>query len=164
MAFPATGGLPHNFLAGFPAEDAAGVDGLRFQALTGAALVLRTEDVVALRGFDPVFTNGMEDVDLCQRLAAQRPGHFRVVTEVPVVHHESRTAGRYARSLANREVYLDRWQGHDEPRDDADLWAACGLQVVGHEVGPARHGEHPRYRIPRPVLVREATRPSCAGR
>ena len=93
VAFPTTGGLPHNFLAGFPAEDAAGVDGLRFHALTGAALALRTEDVVALRGFDPVFTNGMEDVDLCQRLAALRPGHFRVVTDVPVVHHESRTAG-----------------------------------------------------------------------
>ena len=31
--------------------------------------------------------------------------------------------------------------------------------MVGHEVGAARHGEHPRYRIPRPVLVRETTRP-----
>jgi GT2 family glycosyltransferase len=39
-------------------------------ALTGAALALRYTDAVALRGFDPVFTNGMEDVDLCHRLAS----------------------------------------------------------------------------------------------
>ena len=47
-----------------------GSTGLRFHALTGAALAMRFEDAVAMRGFDPVFTNGMEDVDLCQRLAA----------------------------------------------------------------------------------------------
>jgi GT2 family glycosyltransferase len=156
VAFPTTGGLPHNFLAGFPAEDAAPVPGLRFHALTGAALALRSVDFAALRGFDPVFTNGMEDIDLCQRLATHRTGHFRVVTDVPVVHHESRSAGRFAKSLANREVYLDRWQGRDEPRDDAALWAACGLRVVDHEVGPSRHGEPPRFRAPRPVLVRES--------
>lgn len=156
IAFPTTGGLPHNFLAGFPVEDAGPVDGLRFHALTGAALALRHQDVVALHGFDPIYTNGMEDVDLCLRLAALRPGHFRVVTDVPVVHHESRSPGRFARSLPNREVYLDRWQGRVEPRDDAALWAACGLRVVDHEVGPTRHGEPPRFRIPRPVLVRES--------
>ena len=156
IAFPTTGGLPHNFLAGFPVEDAAGVGDLRFHALTGAALALRWDDVVRLRGFDPTYTNGMEDVDLCLRLATLRPGHFRVVTDVPVVHHESRTAGRFAKSLANREVYLDRWQGRTEPRDDADLWASAGLTVVGHEVGASRHGEQPRYRQPRPVLVRES--------
>ena len=96
---------------GFPAEDAYGVDGLRFHALTGAALALRYADAVALRGFDPVFTNGMEDVDLCHRLAAQRPtATSGSSTAVPVVHHESRTPGRYDKHLANRAVYLDRWQ------------------------------------------------------
>ena len=70
VAFPTCGGLPHAFLHGFPAEDAYGVEGLRFHALTGAALALRYADAVGLRGFDPVFTNGMEDVDLCHRLAA----------------------------------------------------------------------------------------------
>ena len=132
------------------------MDGLRFHALTGAALALRHADAVALRGFDPVFTNGMEDVDLCHRLAQQRTGHFRVLDAVPVVHHESRTPGRYDKHLANRTVYLDRWQRVVVPRDDAALWATRGLRVVDHEVGAARHGEPPRLRVPRPVLVREA--------
>jgi GT2 family glycosyltransferase len=156
VAFPTCGGLPHAFLQGFPAEDAYGVEGLRLHALTGAALALRYADAVALRGFDAVFSNGMEDVDLCHRLAQRREGHFRVLDAAPVVHHESRTPGRYDKHVANRRVYLDRWQHVVEPRDDAELWATRGLRVVDHEIGPARHDEPPRLRVPRPVLVREA--------
>ena len=155
VAFPTTGGLPHAFLQGFPAEDASGVEGLRFHALTGAALALRYDDAVALRGFDPVFSNGMEDVDLCHRLAQRRAGHFRVLDSAPVVHHESRSKGRYDKHLANRRVYLDRWHRTLAPRDDTALWATRGLRVVDHDTGPSRPGEPPRLRVPRPVLVRE---------
>ncbi len=156
VAFPTCGGLPHAFLQGFPVEDAHGIEGLRFHAVTGAALALRYADAVALRGFDPVFSNGMEDVDLCHRLGRLRKGHFRVLGPAPVVHHESRTPGRYDKHLVNRRIYLDRWQHVAAPRDDAELWATRGLRVVDHETGPARHGEPPRLRVPRPVLVREA--------
>jgi GT2 family glycosyltransferase len=156
IAFPTCGGLPHAFLQGFPAEDAYGVEGLRFHALTGAALALRYTDAVRLRGFDPAYTNGLEDVDLCHRLAALRDGHFEVLGAVPVVHHESRTPGRYDKHLANRTLYLDRWQRVLTPRDDAGLWASRGLRVVDHEIGRPRHGEPPRLRVPLPVLVREA--------
>ncbi len=160
VAFPTCGGLPHAFLRGFPAEDAYGVEGLRFQALTGAALALRFSDAVALRGFDPVFTNGMEDVDLCHRLRQLRQettqGHFRVLDSQPAVHHESGTPGRHDKHLANRTVYLDRWQRVVVPRDDAALWATRGMRVVDHDIGKARHGAPPRLRVPRPVLVREA--------
>ena len=156
LAFPTCGGLPHAFLRGFPAEDAYGVEALRFHALTGAALALRYPDAVALRGFDPVFTNGMEDVDLCHRLRQRRDGHFRVLASHPVVHHESRTPERHDRHLANRTVYLDRWQRVVAPRDDLALWATRGMRVVDHDIGKARHGAPPRLRIPRPVLVREA--------
>ena len=156
VAFPTCGGLPHAFLRGFPAEDAYGVEGLRFHALTGAALALRRADALALRGFDPVFTNGMEDVDLCHRLRQRRDGYFRVLDSQPVVHHESRAPGRHDKHLANRTVYLDRWQRVVAPRDDAGLWATRGMRVVDHDVGKARHGAPPRLRVPRPVLVREA--------
>ncbi len=156
VAFPTCGGLPHAFLRGFPAEDAYGVEGLRFHAVTGAALALRYADAVALRGFDPVFSNGMEDVDLCHRLRQQRDGHFRVVDSQPVLHHESRATGRHDKHLANRAVYLDRWQRVVVPRDDAALWATRGMRVVDHDIGKARHGAPPRLRVPRPVLVREA--------
>ncbi|WP_244932243.1 glycosyltransferase [Nocardioides sp. W7] len=155
VAFPVTGGLPHPLLQGFPVEDAAPVDGLRFAAITGAALALRTADALALEGFDPVFTNGMEDVDLCRRLGRLRPGHFRVLSAAPVVHHESRTPGRFDRYEANRAAYLDRWSDVDEPGDDARLWGAVGFDVVRHRSHPTPSRRR-RLTVPEPVLVRTA--------
>lgn len=154
VAFPSTGGIPHAYLQGFPLEDAAGVGSLRFSALTGAAMALRFSDVVALRGFDPLFTNGMEDIDLCHRLETLRAGSFRVLPEVPVVHHESRTPGRYNRYMENRNLYLDRWAGVLEPRDDVEKWAAVGLRVVDHEIQRAADWQQRRLLLPMPVLVR----------
>lgn len=155
VAFPTTGGLPHQLLQGFPAEDAAGIGSQRLHALTGAALAVRFHDAVALRGFGPEYVNGMEDVDLCRRLAELRPGFFRVLPDQPVVHHESRTPGRYARYLANRERYLERWQGRDEPRDDVALWGAAGYRVVDHEVRRRNPAHERRLLVPEPVLVHE---------
>ncbi|QCC76903.1 glycosyltransferase family 2 protein [Nocardioides daphniae] len=125
LAFPSTGGLAHGFLTGFPVEDAAGIEELPFHAVTGACLVMRTRDVVALRGFDPVFTNGMEDVDLCLRAAEVRPGRFTVRPDSVVVHHESRTPGRHRHYAVNRRVFLERWRGR-MPQDDAELWRPAG--------------------------------------
>ncbi len=156
LAFPTCGGLPHAFLAGFPAEDAYGVEGLRLHALTGAAIALRYSDAVALRGFDPVFTRALADADLCHRLAQRRDGRFCVLDRRPVLHHGSRSEAGHDRELADRTVYLERWQQVLAPRDDAALWATRGMRVVDHDIGPARHGAPPRLRVPRPVLVREA--------
>ncbi|WP_110181734.1 glycosyltransferase [Nocardioides solisilvae] len=152
VAFPVTGGLPHAFLQGFPVEDAAGVEELAFHALTGAALALRTDDVVDLRGFDPVFRNGMEDVDLCLRLAARRPGRFTVRPDSRVTHHESQTPGRFDAFDTNRMLFLRRWE-HALPGDDEELWTTRGFRVVDRAVA-FRHRKQRRLGIPEPVLVR----------
>ena len=69
----------------------------------------------------------------------QRPGHFRVRRRGARVHHESRTPGRYDKHLANRTLYLDRWQRVVVPRDDAALWATRGLgSSTTSRPGPAR--------------------------
>ena len=97
---------------------------------------------MALRGFDPVFTNGMEDVDLCHRLGGSgATATSASSTATPVVHHESRTPGRHDKHLANRTVYLDRWQRVVAPRDDAALWA-----TRGHARGRPRHRQGPARR------------------
>jgi GT2 family glycosyltransferase len=154
VAFPRSGGVPHAFLAGFPEEDAAGIDALTFHALTGAALAVRYVDAVAIGGFDAVFRNGMEDVDFCLRLAEHRPGHFVVLPDSRVIHHESRTEGRYRKFAQNRRVFLDRWRGR-LPADDVQLWGSRGLRVVDHFVRAARETLG-SLAIPEPVLVRES--------
>jgi GT2 family glycosyltransferase len=160
VAFPGHGGIPYSLLAGFPEEDAAGISRLSFCALTGAAVALRFDDVVALHGFDPVFRNGMEDIDLCLRLRELRPGRFVVRDDSRVTHHESRTPGRFDAFVQNRVLYLDRWEGR-APRDDAELWAASGFTVVGHRL---RAGETSRraLAVPEPTLVRTDRLPGRA--
>jgi O-antigen biosynthesis protein len=154
IVFPRGQGLPHPLLQGFPSEDCAGLESESLHALTGAALAMRFADVVALRGFDPVFRNGMEDIDICLRLAADRPGRFVVRPDSVVVHHESKTPGRFARSVMNRRILMDRWAGR-LPEDDVDVWRRRGYDVLGHEIR-SRVDQDNRLCVPEPVLVRAA--------
>ena len=65
-------------LAGHPKEDARRLEGQRLTALSGEAMVLRTEDVVALEGLRPRATWAESALDLCARLLERRPAGFRV--------------------------------------------------------------------------------------
>jgi hypothetical protein len=151
VVFPRGGGIPHVLLQGFPTEDAAGLEDEPLHALTGAALAMRHRDVVDLHGFDPVFRNGMEDVDICLRLAESRPGRFVVRPESRVVHHESRSPGRFSHALVNRQVLVDRWAGR-LPEDDVEAWRSRGFEVVGHEIENAVSRDQ-RLCVAQPVLT-----------
>lgn len=151
VVVPQPGGMPYPLLADFPTLDAAHVVEIPLQAVTGAAFALRASDLVALRGFDPVFLNGMEDVDLCLRLKAMRHGHYVCRPDSRVVHHESRTPGRFRDITVNRQLYLERW-GYGTG-DDVAAWRTLGYEVLGHDAPP--EGELPRdLRALAPLLRR----------
>ncbi|HUR73694.1 MAG TPA: glycosyltransferase [Sporichthya sp.] len=152
IAFPAGGGVPHPLLVGHPVEDAEGLRGARLQAATAAALAMRTADVIALRGFDPWFRNGMEDADLGLRAGRDLGGHFVLCPDSVVVHHESQTPGRYRHAMRNRRQFLDRWQG-SVTGDDEELWRRAGFEVVGHERKSAPTDDQELW-VPLPVVRR----------
>ena len=152
VAFPACGGIPHALLSGFPIEDAAHVSTARFSAVTAAAMAVRFADVVALRGFDPLYRNGMEDVDFGLRLKQLRRGHFTVRRDSVVVHHESQAPGRMTKTLINRRILLERWD-NGMPGDDVELWRHVGYDVIRHEP-PAQIPDDRRLAPPVPVLQR----------
>lgn len=141
-------GLPVHFLAHHPPEDARTVGSHEFPAVTAAAMLIRASDALRVRGFDPRYRNGMEDVDLCLRLSEERPGMFRVVPESVVVHEEGRTPGRSASKVENRRLFLDRWRGR-MPEPNHAIFASRHLVVerVDHDTM-----EVP---TPRPVIVRD---------
>jgi O-antigen biosynthesis protein len=152
FAFPACGGLPYDFLQGFPVADAAGLDDVPVGALSRAALALRYDDLVELRGLDPLFRGGLEDVDLCLRLQQVRGGRFVVAPESRAALPRPRRSTDSAVPLLNRQLFLDRWAAR-APRDDSRLWASRGFEVQGHITdGPA--GADRRLCPPRPVLSR----------
>lgn len=146
FAFPGCGGVPYDFLQGFPAEDASGLDDESMPALSRAALALRFGDLVAVRGLDPLFKGGLEDVDLCRRLRRARDGRLVVVTGSRVTQK-----GPQNRPVLNRQLLLDRW-GDAPEGDDLALWARRGFDVDRYV--PAAKGAQRRFSAATPVVSR----------
>ncbi len=122
------GALPGPLLAGHPPEDARGVAGHRFSAASAAALLLRAEDLVAVRGYDPSCDDVVADVDLCLRLGSRRTGGFRVAPEAWVSHDASAHADRL--DPADARVTEDRWADLRPPGDD-EIYPRVGLRLSG---------------------------------
>ena len=99
----------------------------RFRAITGACLVVRASDFASVCGFDPVFINGQEDIDLCYRLGNGQYV-FEYVSSSIVVHHEGRTKGRGRFNNHNRHNFVERWR-NAFPGDDSDYYTDDGFAV-----------------------------------
>ena len=155
--FPVNNGLPVHILQGAPKDDARKVQDLKFRAVTAAALIMRARDVVALEGFDPIYANGQEDVDLCLRASDGASRFFRVVIDSVIEHHEGKSPGRGARVTLNRQIFFDRWEGR-LPGPETDLYEAVGLEVA--HVGSGA----PPYSHPVPVVVRKRAAGGETGR
>lgn len=144
--------LPIHLLASHPVEDALRGEDLRFDAVTAACMAVRAELIVAARGFDPVFMNGMEDVDLCLRLGERHGGHFVTARSSRVTHLESKTPGRFARVEPNRLRFLERW-GHRLPQAQTAGWEQAGFAVVGQVAQAGLPGSGRRTAL-QPMLIR----------
>lgn len=124
-------GYPKNVYAGFPAWHPAVNKSRQFQAVTAACMLVRRRLFEELGGFDTGYRNGFEDVDLCLRLGeAGYEVHY--CHESVVYHLESMSAGRFAASDHNREVYERRWRGRVHS-DDFQYYAADGLIGITYE-------------------------------
>jgi hypothetical protein len=78
-----------------------------FSVITAAALLMPAPLFHAHGGFFEEFVNGMEDVDLCCRIA-RRGGHFSVVPQSVVYHHTHGTEGRFDFESANLRLLRTR--------------------------------------------------------
>ncbi|PCC35777.1 glycosyltransferase [Glutamicibacter sp. BW77] len=145
--FMAENRLPGHFLANHPPEDAAIVADSEFSAITGACMLWRTKDVASLRGFDPFFVNGMEDIDLCLRAIEQNGGYFAVEPRSKVTHHESKTPGRGRNIVSNRREFMKRWAGK-LPSPETDKYVRAGFELA--HVG----GDNNFIPSPRPIVTR----------
>ncbi|WGL53697.1 glycosyltransferase [Nocardioides sp. BP30] len=146
--YPAPGGLPYRLLADFPAEDAGALGALRLPALTGGALALRRDDLADLGVRDGL--GDLTETDLCRRLAATRPGRFRLVTESRVRHRP------HPVDLDARARFADLGQSRPSGADEQRIWSACGYRLIGHEVQPPGTGLPRRLGLVEPVVVRES--------
>jgi GT2 family glycosyltransferase len=104
-----------------------------FQAVTDACMALRARDFAELHGFDPLYINGQEDIDLCLCLSARRQNPCGwVATESTVFHHESKTPNRFHHVAHNRRTFVRRWAGRVKA-DDQHYYTADGFSVESYQ-------------------------------
>lgn len=79
-------------------------------AVTGACIAIRRESFLSLGGFDTVYTNGGEDIDLCMRIRTQGL-KIGVATASKVLHHVSLSRGNTSdQNERNSRLLYERWR------------------------------------------------------
>ncbi|WP_322020974.1 MULTISPECIES: glycosyltransferase [unclassified Burkholderia] len=127
-----------------------------FQAITAACIALRSEDFAEIEGFDPVFINGQEDIDLCLRLRERFHGHCWYAADATVIHYEGKTPGRGKYIAHNRAKFIARWSEKHTP-DDFSYYAEDGYVVKEWRVDSERNLER-GIAVYRPAVARAETR------
>ena len=141
--FNAPNGLATHFLHEHPPQDALRHSGKGFSAVTAGAMMIRASDFARLRGFDPIFANGLEDVDFCLRAVDELGAKFEVEYRSQVVHEESMSPGRFDRETINQVIFRERWGGK-LPGPEVDHYRQLGFSWT-----------HMRSSLfPRPILER----------
>ena len=72
------------------------------------ALAVGADNFAAMRGFDPLFTNGLEDADLGLRMRASGHGDFRVAAASVVTHLSRFSPGRFSAERGNIRLLAGR--------------------------------------------------------
>ena len=79
-----------------------------WSAVTAACCVCRRETFLKLGGFDEIFINGCEDVDLCLRMSQAGYKNY-VAHESEVIHIKGATDGRKNHNTRNAAILEERW-------------------------------------------------------
>jgi GT2 family glycosyltransferase len=95
-------------------------------------MAIRAQDFIRERGFDPLFVNGQEDVDLCLRLNRYKNTTCWYESKSRIYHHESRTDKRHAFNEYNRKIFIRRWRGAIEA-DDMKHYETDGFEILGYD-------------------------------
>jgi GT2 family glycosyltransferase len=123
------GDLPHHLYTGEPGSAAHVNHGRPLTIITAACMAVRAEDFARVEGFDPLYLNGWEDVDLCLKLTADGQRRCWYTPEATVIHHESQSEGRSRYVEVNRKTFLARWRGK-VPREAVEAYARDGYEVT----------------------------------
>lgn len=141
--------LGYPIYADMPPEACQAEKPRKFKALTAACIMFKASDFAAEKGFDALYINGQEDVDLCLRLHERTGKLGAYVPDSVVVHHESKSQGRGRWITQNRQIFVHRWAGK-VTSDDLDYYNEDGFEVDSWLADSTSREEV--LRVYRPVL------------
>jgi GT2 family glycosyltransferase len=130
-------GLPFHLYMGFDSAHPAVNYDRDVVGVTGACLLVRSEDFDALGGFDESYVNAFEDVDLCLRLG-ERGRRIRYCHRSVVVHLESVTRfpdGTPVGVSVSERLYDEHWRDRVVP-DDLLHYGRDGLITTTLDICP----------------------------
>jgi GT2 family glycosyltransferase/glycosyltransferase involved in cell wall biosynthesis len=85
-----------------------------FQAVNGACLLIRRELFAQIGGFNEMYKNGCEDLELC--LEVRKLGYRVTYTpDSQILHFGQRSPGRNNLNNQNIQLFKERWQGIVQP-------------------------------------------------
>lgn len=120
--------LPVPLLRNQPGSEALDAPLIEASAPQSPAIALRTADLLAVHGLDPLFASGLYDVDLGLRLAQLRPGRF-VTVPTAVAIRTSVAAEDAGTAAADQRLFTERWRG-SVPESAPAAWAALGTTLA----------------------------------
>jgi|TARA_B100001094_G_C18188178_1_gene805284 GT2 family glycosyltransferase len=100
-------GNPRHFGQGFFHRPFKG-EVREWSAVTAACCTCRRDTFLEFGGFDEIYLNGCEDVDLCLQMHKQGLRHF-VAHDSVVLHVKGGTKGRKAHNDRNAQILLKKW-------------------------------------------------------
>jgi GT2 family glycosyltransferase len=100
-------GNPRHYGQGFLVKP-GGQGARRWSAVTAACVVVKKETFLHFDGFDEVFVNGCEDVELCIRMSRKGLQHF-VAHDSVIEHVKGASAGRKRHNQRNFEILMNKW-------------------------------------------------------
>ena len=119
-----------------------------FQSITGACMAFKAEDYVALRGLDPNYINGCEDLDICFRVGMNLNKKILYNPKSEVYHFEGKTEGRGRHIMSNRELFVRKWGAQIRP-DDTEYYDEDDFEIMEYiKPGSEPHGDTAAY-VPR---------------
>ncbi|MFD3322136.1 glycosyltransferase [Alteromonas macleodii] len=104
-----------------------------FSAVTAACICVKAKDFAEVEGFSPVYINGQEDIDLCLKLKRLTSLMAKVVTSSVLVHHESKSEGRFDNVKLNRHIFVKRWASYISS-DDTNHYKDDGVLISSAKV------------------------------
>jgi GT2 family glycosyltransferase len=124
--------VPRHVYVGFPADHPCVNRSRKYQAVTGACMLVRHKDFSEVGGFDTAYKNGCEDVDLCLKLGARgREVHY--CHESVLIHLESasRDSSRSQNDTHNSQIFRERWSQRVQP-DEFELYVRDELLKIDY--------------------------------
>lgn len=80
----------------------------QWSAVTAACSLVTRENFLSFDGFDEVYINGCEDVELCIRMARSGCRHF-VAHDSIIQHVKGASDGRKMYNQRNFEIFIEKW-------------------------------------------------------